>query len=186
MKSKIGMSTAFVVALATALSGCAEDPTDDPLHKDRQQPRQTWALDVERDECGVSAIVQEYYETGASQNGRSYGGDFFRQDQDSLLRTRYRGRDWNLLDYITKDDRFQLQPECRSDFSRTEIYNGVRNNNKIEYYFRAGSGANSLCRVSPVRYRLDEAGGRALQTGQVLSCINVETGSKTFDVIRNN
>ncbi|XAT61239.1 hypothetical protein GN278_11095 [Rhodobacteraceae bacterium Araon29] len=174
MKSKIGISTAFVVAVATALSGCAKDPTDDPQHKYRQDPRQTWALDVERDECAVSEIVQEYYETGAWGNQRSYSWDILRQDQDSLTRAIHRAGQWNILDYIVSHERFEFHASCRSDFSRSEVHNGAESPNKIDLHFRSDQN-KTLCTVTDKN-----------APGLVQSCINVETGSKTFDVIRNN
>lgn len=169
-----GLLSALVVTLVTVLSGCAEE-------EPRSQGRAQYVVNVVRDECGLSEIVKDYYQTGASREGRSYSLDVLRQDDDNLLRTVHRGADWNLLDYLFADKRFEFKPNCRSDILLTSIENGVKNPNWQEFHFRADI-ETILCRINP-------APGRDVEIntlGNVQSCISRKSGAKTFDVIHSN
>ena len=171
---KRGFSSIVVIFFAVNLLGCAQEN----IYKNS---RIQWAFDVVQDQCIVLEIIKDYFEKGEGSNGHSYSLDFFRRDRDSILRARYKGRDWNILDYVIQDQRYDIYNGCKSDFSQEEIYNGVRNGNLIKYHFRSRSGG-ILCRLTPPPAKdVDEN-----PAGLVQSCIDVNTGMKTFDVIHND
>ena len=190
----------LVVIFAVTLSGCAQENI-------KQYTRQQWTVDADQDQCKVSKIVQDYRESQEWRNGRSYGLDFYRQDEDALLRIRHRSTDWNLLDYINLDNRYQFRSSCKSDFTLQQLVSisqygpvldpkfrsdqeGMRRYGSVsEYSFHTPSTEKLLCRVTPFRHRLPSGHPLAdgvWKTGRVQSCINVATGAKTFNVIRDN
>lgn len=173
------IGSAIIVTLCTvSLAGCADERIED------NGQFGIWSFQVDEDECGVADIVKDYYLSGEWLRGQSSFGDVFRQDRDSIIRLVHKDRDWNVLRYIVKDDRYRFSSNCRSKVEIVLSEHGrrvppVRENEPTFDYEFATSSDRKLCRVKfPPKRRVVE--GKII--GQITSCIFLDSGKGTFDV----
>ena len=184
-QSKIGISTAFVVALATALSGCAKDDAN-------QYRYGLFSSEVISDECEIADTVNRYFSSGERGNvpPRSpsslkelFYGDLLAYDVGEVeyYEVRYENRYVHLLQYIASQENFNLRQSCSTvmDIEGSgfvpERNRYVRNGSSEIYRFRA-KGRNRLC-----LHDLRE-GGRFFSSSLWEACINTIDLSTQFDV----
>ncbi len=184
-QSKIGISTAFVVALATALSGCAKD---DPI----QYRYGLFSSKVISDQCEIADTVERYFSSGERGNvprrspsslKEAAWGDLlaYNGDEVEYYEVRYENRYIHLLQYVASQEEFRYKPNC----STVMDIEGSRFNTRQDRYVRIGSSevykfraneSNQLC------LREFEEGGKFITSTLVEACVNVMDLSTNFDV----
>ena len=182
---KNDIANAFVVALATALSGCAKD---DPI----QYRYGLFSSKVISDQCKISNIVERYFSSGELGNvprrspsslKEAAWGDLlaYNGDEVEYYEVRYENRYIHLLQYVASQEEFRYKPNCStvmdiesSSFS-PQRDRFVRIGSSEVYKFKANS-SNQLC-----LRRFGEVG--ALITSKLVeACVNVRDMSTNFDV----
>jgi len=143
-----------------------------------------WSFEISKDDCHVAEIVRDYFASGKRGEIPHKRRHLFRQDQDARERLRYQERDWHLLKHIVDDHRFAARPGCASTLAVESSINGDREGTTNDFnLFQVGE--RHLCQATAFWRNLNTASGRKRVTGQVNSCINVQTRKTTFDVQRS-
>ena len=182
---KNDIANAFVVALATALSGCAKD---DPI----QYRYGLFSSKVISDQCKISNIVERYFSSGELGNvprrspsslKEAAWGDLlaYNGDEVEYYEVRYENRYIHLLQYVASQEEFKYKPNCSTimdiQMSATspDGTKTIPRGSPEIYEFKANS-SNQLC------LREFEEGGKLITSTLVEACVNVMDLSTNFDV----
>lgn len=184
-QSKIGISTAFVVALATVLSGCAKDA---PV----KYRYGLFSSKVISDQCEIEDMVKRYFSSGEFGNvprrspstfKEAFWGDLlaYSGDEVEYYEVRYENRYIHLVQYVASQENFRLKPGCSTvmdiEMSRFNALRDrfVRIGSSQVYKFRANEN-NQLC-----LYEFYE-GGIVTISKLAEACVNVMDLGTNFDV----
>ena len=184
-QSKIGISTAFVVALATVLSGCAKDA---PI----QYRYGLFSSKVISDQCEIEDMVKRYFSSGEFGNVPRRSPSTFKEvfwgdmlaysgDEVEYYEVRYENRYIHLVQYVASQENFRFKPGCSTvmdiEMSRFNALRDrfVRIGSSQVYKFRANEN-NQLC-----LYEFYEGGIVTIST-LAEACVNVMDLGTNFDV----
>ncbi len=184
-QSKIGISTAFVVALATVLSGCAKDA---PI----QYRYGLFSSKVISDQCEIEDMVKRYFSSGEFGNVPRRSPSTFKEvfwgdilaysgDEVEYYEVRYENRYIHLVQYVASQENFRFKPGCSTvmdiEMSTFSAHHDrfVRIGSSQVYKFRANE-SNQLCLY-------ETSGGEAfLLSALAEACVNVMDLGTNFDV----